>query len=181
MLVCNFCYYQSNLCCALCGFVPIKCRLQPCKRYEKNVFSFFDTSCKLLSSSCFHFPHALAGDKPISRVPPSCFAMANKSPFSRGFGSLQICSVHQRIPSGPKHDFWLAGLRQDAATARAPGVFRELPASIGGESDLDSDQWAAGRRLPGRRYLSLFVSCLMRPIRCYSHIVTINSMTRIRA
>lgn len=88
----------------------------------------------------------LKGDKPISRVSPSSFALANKSPFSRGFGSLQICSVHQKIPSGAKHDYWLAGLRQDAITARAPGVFREIPAE---NVTLDRDKSIAGKRLPG--------------------------------
>jgi len=91
----------------------------------------------------------LTGDRPISRVPPSCFALANKSPFSRGFGSLQICSVHQAIPSGPNNDYWLAGLRQDALTAGAPGVFRELPGEDAG-SEKDRDTSIAGKRLPGK-------------------------------
>lgn len=90
------------------------------------------------------------GDRPISRVSPSCFAMANKSPFSRGFGSLQICSVHQRIPSKTGHEFWLAGLRQDSVTARAPGLFREIASSTSSDMDRDhsTSQWVAGKRLP---------------------------------
>eukprot|EP00540_Astrosyne_radiata_P010734 CAMPEP_0116822822 /NCGR_PEP_ID=MMETSP0418-20121206/487_1 /TAXON_ID=1158023 /ORGANISM="Astrosyne radiata, Strain 13vi08-1A" /LENGTH=435 /DNA_ID=CAMNT_0004450989 /DNA_START=478 /DNA_END=1786 /DNA_ORIENTATION=- len=65
------------------------------------------------------------GDRPISRVPPSCFALANLSPFQRGYGSLQIFSVHQNVPSRPEQDFYLTGLRQDQSTSQAPGVFRE--------------------------------------------------------
>ncbi|CAB9500416.1 GATOR complex protein WDR24 [Seminavis robusta] len=86
------------------------------------------------------------GDRPISRVPPSCFAIANKSPFSKGFGSLQICSVHQHVPSSSKYDYGLAGLRQDSVTARAPGVFREIPDSK--DVVLERDKSIAGKRLP---------------------------------
>lgn len=87
------------------------------------------------------------GDRPISRVPPSCFALANKSPFSRGFGSLQICSVHQNVPYGKKNDFWLAGIRQDALTAEAPGIFREMPGDV--DIGLEkNDSTIAGKRLP---------------------------------
>jgi hypothetical protein len=65
------------------------------------------------------------GDRPIARVSRSCFAIANLSPFQRGYGSLQIFSVHQSVPNGRLDDFALTGLRQDAATSKAPGVFRE--------------------------------------------------------
>jgi hypothetical protein len=53
--------------------------------------------------------------------------MAELSPFQRGCGSLQIFSVHQRVPAGPAYDFLLTGLRRDAVTAAAPGVFAEVP------------------------------------------------------
>lgn len=65
------------------------------------------------------------GDRPISRVPFSCFAMANLSPFQKGYGSLQLFSVCQPVPSGPQDDFYLTGLRRDAVTHAAPGIFRE--------------------------------------------------------
>lgn len=79
--------------------------------------------------------------------------MANKSPFSRGYGSLQIISVHQKIPSGLKNDFWLTGLRQDAITARAPGIFQELPPDSNNPQESEGptsfkEAWAAGKRLP---------------------------------
>lgn len=109
--------------------------------------------CASLSSSADHSHmnrENFVGDRPISRVPPSCFALANKSPFSQGFGSLQICSVHQKIPSGANNDFWLAGLRQDALTAGAPGVFRERPAEEVVRSEKDSS--IAGKRLPGTHF-----------------------------
>ena len=67
------------------------------------------------------------GDRPIVNVPPSTFAIANLSPFQPGYGSLQIMSVHQDVPSGEANDFNLTGLRRDSVTARAPGVFREVP------------------------------------------------------
>jgi hypothetical protein len=71
------------------------------------------------------------GNRPISNMSPSCFAMANLSPFQRGYGSLQIFSVHQQIPSSVQDNFLLTGLRRDLATAMAPGVFREVPLSVG--------------------------------------------------
>jgi hypothetical protein len=51
--------------------------------------------------------------------------MANLSPFQAGYGSLQIFSVCQSIPSGPRNEFLLTGLRRDIVTANAPGIFRE--------------------------------------------------------
>lgn len=51
--------------------------------------------------------------------------MANLSPFQRGCGSLQVFSVHQKVPSGPSNDFALTGLRRDVVTASARGVFAE--------------------------------------------------------
>jgi WD40 repeat protein len=65
------------------------------------------------------------GDKPISRVPPSCFAMANLSPFQKGYGSLQIFSVHQMLPTNPENALLMTGLRSDKNTNGAPGIFRE--------------------------------------------------------
>ena len=59
------------------------------------------------------------GDRPITHVPPSCFAMANLSPFQRGYGSLQIFSICQEVNRGS--DSWL---RMDHVTASAPGIFR---------------------------------------------------------
>jgi hypothetical protein len=59
--------------------------------------------------------------------------MANLSPFQKGYGSLQLFSVCQPIPSGPQSNFLLTGLRKDSITARAPGVFREEPTEEGPE------------------------------------------------
>jgi WD repeat-containing protein 24 len=92
------------------------------------------------------------GDRPISRVPPACFAMANLSPFQKGYGSLQIFSTFQNVPSGPENDFLFTGLRRDSVTANAPGVFRELPrddrpGSVSKQYTLPSD-WKALQRLP---------------------------------
>lgn len=70
-----------------------------------------------------------SGDRPISRVPPSCFAMANLSPFQRGYGSLQFFSLIQKLPSDPLSSFYLTGLRRDSVTAASPGMFRETPLS----------------------------------------------------
>ncbi|GKY92256.1 hypothetical protein MPSEU_000196700 [Mayamaea pseudoterrestris] len=65
------------------------------------------------------------GDDLVSRIPPSCFAMANLSPFQKGYGSLQIFSVSQALPSGSDAAFSLTGLRRDSATNAAPGIYRE--------------------------------------------------------
>jgi WD40 repeat protein len=103
----------------------------------------------------------MAGDRPLKRVPPSCFAMANLSPFQRGCGSLQLFTVCQPVPSGPRNDFLLTGLRKDSVTAEAPGMFREIPT----EEDLaakeislttSSQQWSAARRLPPRDPVMVF-------------------------
>jgi hypothetical protein len=59
--------------------------------------------------------------------------MANLSPFQKGYGSLQVFSVCQPVPSGPQNNFLLTGLRKDSITARAPGVFREEPSEEGPE------------------------------------------------
>ena len=89
------------------------------------------------------------GDRPLSRVPPSCFAMANLSPFQSGYGSLQLFSVYQEVPKGIKNDVKLTGLRQDHHTAQAPGVFKEdLVESADDNRSDGADLWAPGRRLP---------------------------------
>jgi hypothetical protein len=92
------------------------------------------------------------GDRPLSRVPASVFAMANLSPFffQSGCGSLQVFSVYQRVPQGIQNDFLLTGLRQDEYTIQAPGVFREVPLSNMDDENDASDQgdWVAGKRLP---------------------------------
>lgn len=89
------------------------------------------------------------GERQISRVPPSCFAMANVSPFQSGYGSLQIFSVHQNVPSGPKDDFLLTGLRRDSTTARAPGVFQELPSDDEDDEDVAEKTSSEVRRIEG--------------------------------
>ena len=91
------------------------------------------------------------GDRPISRVPSSCFAMANLSPFQRGYGSLQVFAVHQEVPNSMVSDFELTGLRQDATTAKAPGVFKEAPVDAKNISAAgNKTSPAGGRRLPER-------------------------------
>jgi hypothetical protein len=69
------------------------------------------------------------GEKPISTVPPSAFAIAELSPFQKGYGSLQLITAHQNVPSGRKNEFELCGFRRDKMSARAPGIFKELPKS----------------------------------------------------
>uniref|UniRef100_A0A7S3P7D6 Uncharacterized protein n=1 Tax=Amphora coffeiformis TaxID=265554 RepID=A0A7S3P7D6_9STRA len=104
----------------------------------------------------------MRGDRPLSRVPPSCFAMANLSPFQRGYGSLQLFTVCQPVPSGPRHDYLLTGLRRDTVTAEAPGMFRETPteeelaAAKEQATITSSSQWSAARRLPPRDPVVVF-------------------------
>lgn len=78
--------------------------------------------------------------------------MANLSPFQKGYGSLQILSVCQKVPSSRALDFELTGLRKDYVTANAPGIFREVPPpdviAVGKVSSLAAD-WVVGSRLPG--------------------------------
>lgn len=69
------------------------------------------------------------GEKPISTVPPSAFAIAELSPFQKGYGSLQLITAHQNVPSGRKNEFELCGFRHDKMSAQAPGIFKELPIS----------------------------------------------------
>ena len=89
------------------------------------------------------------GERPISRVPPSTFAIANLSPFQSGFGSLQIMSLHQDVPSGAQNDYKLTGLRRDEGTASAPGVFHEdALASSSKEVSKKWDPKPGGQREP---------------------------------
>lgn len=90
------------------------------------------------------------GDRPISRVPSACFAMANLSPFQRGYGSLQLFSVHQNVPNGPGSDFELTALRQDSLTSRAPGVFKEAPLEVSVHTPVTGSIPSSVRRLPER-------------------------------
>lgn len=69
------------------------------------------------------------GEKPISTVPPSAFAIAELSPFQKGYGSLQLIMAHQNVPSGRKNEFELCGFRRDKTSAKAPGIFKEVPVS----------------------------------------------------
>jgi WD repeat-containing protein 24 len=77
----------------------------------------------------------------------ACFAMADLSPFQRGYGSLQCFSVYQDVPNKVEEDFLLTSLRQDEFTALAPGVFREdaVQESAMEENERSQD---AGKRLP---------------------------------
>ena len=76
--------------------------------------------------------------------------MANLSPFQRGYGSLQLFSVHQNVPNGPGSDFELTALRQDSLTSRAPGVFKEAPLEVGVHPPAMGNNQSSVRRLPER-------------------------------
>ena len=92
-----------------------------------------------------------SGARPISQVPRSTFALANLSPFQSGSGSLQIISVHQNVPSGQQNDFALTRLRRDAGTARAAGVFAEVPDTL--DNVPSKNLWRpkrGGQREPGK-------------------------------
>lgn len=65
------------------------------------------------------------GERPLSDIAPSAFAITNLSPFQYGYGSLQIISAHQKVPSGQNNDYILCGLRRDELTSLAPGFFQE--------------------------------------------------------
>ena len=101
----------------------------------------------------FKIEFSIIGDRPISRVPPSIFALANLSPYQEGYGSLQIFSVHQNIPSGPRNEFLLTGLRRDIVTANAPGIFCEEPVDEDG-TDLAGgyfpDPSSGNQQLPSK-------------------------------
>jgi hypothetical protein len=96
-------------------------------------------------------------------VSPSCFAMAELSPFQRGCGSLQIFSVYQRVPAGPAYDFMLTGLRRDAVTAAAPGIFAEVPLETSKDEKLvgTTEYPVAGVRHPCK-----LGQCLLRTDVC---------------
>jgi hypothetical protein len=87
------------------------------------------------------------GSRPIHRVPSSCFAMANLSPFQSGYGSLQCFSVYQDVPNRTEDDFMLTGLRLDKYTAQAPGVFREDAIEESSGENIGRKNFA-GKRLP---------------------------------
>jgi hypothetical protein len=76
--------------------------------------------------------------------------MANLSPFQEGYGSLQLFSICQPVPSGQKDDFLLTGLRRDSNTAKAPGMFREDPVPEDDKFKKDAmlDTWTIGSHVP---------------------------------
>lgn len=76
--------------------------------------------------------------------------MANLSPFQRGYGSLQLFSVHQNVPNSVGSDFVLTALRQDGTTAKSPGIFKESPVDVNPNSAMTRPTAAGGRRLPER-------------------------------
>lgn len=108
--------------------------------------------CAIYMERVLHFTRSsftlnLSGDRPILRVPPSCFAMANLSPFQKGYGSLQIFSVCQPVPSDSKSEYFLTGLRRDDITKNAPGIFRE--AQVDESTDLSGAiQLQTGKNFP---------------------------------
>ena len=130
-----------------------QCLLQNLERGKK--MCFFDENDITASEffcSCVKF--AFPGERPISQVPRSNFALANLSPFQSGSGSLQIMSVHQNVPSGKHNDFALTRLRRDSRTARCPGVFSEIPDPPSGE--IHKSLWypnKGGQREPGEQII----------------------------
>ena len=105
------------------------------------------------SGECF-VQSLVRGERPIYNVPPSVLAIANLNPTQRGYGSLQIMSAHQSVPSGDNCDYSLTGLRRDEATARAPGFFKEFPLSKGSPAYIDNGlKWTpkvGGQREPSK-------------------------------
>lgn len=85
--------------------------------------------------------------------------MANLSPFQRGYGSLQLFSVHQQVPNGIGSDFDLTALRQDNITAKAPGVFKESPIEVSTTASIVKRGPIGGRRLPERTPELVRTSC----------------------
>mmetsp|Transcript_28216 Transcript_28216/g.68653 ORF Transcript_28216/g.68653 Transcript_28216/m.68653 type:complete len:1083 (-) Transcript_28216:1910-5158(-) len=86
------------------------------------------------------------GERPIRRVPSSCFALTNLSPFQQGFGSLQCFSVYQNVPNQEKDDFSLTALRQDEYTAQATGAFYEPDTTV--KIVSREKDGCSGRRVP---------------------------------
>ena len=86
----------------------------------------------------------------MARIPSSCFALANLSPFQTGYGSLQVFSVYQKVPKGAENDMKLTGLRRDQYTAQAPGIFKEEMTDAEREFDWSDglDFFEPGRRFP---------------------------------
>lgn len=125
-----------------------------------SIPSEFCTTIPFCTLSCLiDIVRSTTGERPIARVPPSCFAMADLSPFQHGYGSLQIFSVHQKVPSGLADDFLLSGLRQDSVTTSAQGVFSEAPLNAGEEKKVvdDPEYPVSGVRHPGAYLPSLLV------------------------
>lgn len=77
------------------------------------------------------------GERPISRVPPSAFALTELSPFQKGYGSLQLIAAHQNVPSGRKNEYALCGFRRGDMAAQAPGIFKEE----GGKEDEEDSKF----------------------------------------
>jgi len=102
--------------------------------------------------------------------------MADLSPFQHGYGSLQIFSVHQNVPSGLADDFLLTGLRRDAVTASAQGVFAEAPVKGDEEQKMvdDPEHPIAGVRHPSksRNMPLLLVKCQMLNVPSSSMLVS---------
>lgn len=105
----------------------------------------------------------------MSRVPSSCFSLANLSPFQTGYGSLQVFSVYQNVPKGAENDMKVTGLRRDQYTAQAPGIFKEEMTDAEREFNHSDnlDFFEPGRRFPDtspelvcHRMSSLAISCL---------------------
>jgi hypothetical protein len=82
------------------------------------------------------------GQKPIAKVPPSAFAIAELSPFQKGFGSLQLIATHQNVPSGARNEYEVCGFRRDNMSAQAPGIFKEEAVPARGDNDnKNAFQW----------------------------------------
>lgn len=79
------------------------------------------------------------GEKSISKVPPSAFAIAELSPFQKGFGSLQLIATHQNVPSGASNEYEVCGFRRDNMSAEAPGIFKE--AAVHKDNNKNAFQW----------------------------------------
>jgi len=90
------------------------------------------------------------GEKSISKVPPSAFAIAELSPFQKGFGSLQLIATHQNVPSGASNEFEVCGFRRDNMSAKAPGIFKEE--AVHKDNNKNAFQWDPN--LGGLKYQS---------------------------
>jgi WD repeat-containing protein 24 len=97
-------------------------------------------------SKTAHFLNAFVGDRPISRVPPTCFTIENLSPFQQGYGSLQIFSVSQDVPSSD--DFMLTGLRRDDTSTNATSAGALQENLIEAKKPRSFSGGGIGRRIP---------------------------------